>query len=82
MSRSYRHSPYCSNACAKSDKPGKEQANRTLRMHVRQTLASCVDFEGLVMPHMREVSNFYCFPKDGKHRLNPDNPDFRKYLRK
>jgi hypothetical protein len=34
------------------------------------------------MPHMREVSNFYCFPKDGKHRLNPDNPDFRKYLRK
>ncbi len=82
MSRSFRHSPYCSNACASSDKPGKEIANRTLRTHVHMALLNCADFDNLVLPLLREVSNVWSFPKDGKHRLNPDGPYFRKYMRK
>lgn len=82
MSRSYRHTPVLGITCARSDKPGKEIANRTLRTHVRQVLITCVDFEGLVMPHLREVSNVWSFPKDGKHRFDPKDEYYKKYLRK
>ena len=81
MSRSYRHTPVIGN-CSHSDKPGKVNANRTLRTHVRQALRTCGDFEGLILPHLREVSNVWDFPKDGKHRMDPKGKYFAKYMRK
>lgn len=81
MSRSYRHTPVIGNG-ADSDKPGKVKANRALRNHVRRTLHTCLDFEGLVLPHLREVSNVWDFPKDGKHRMNPRGSYYAKYMRK
>ena len=81
MSRSYRHTPIIGN-CSQSDKPGKVIANRTLRCHTRQALATCVDFDALALPLLREVSNVWSFPKDGKHRMNPASAYFRKYMRK
>jgi len=81
MSRSYRHTPVIGN-CSHSDKPGKVNANRTLRTHVRQALRNCDDFDGLVLPLLREVSNVWSFPKDGKHRMDPKGAYFAKYMRK
>ena len=82
MSRSFRHTPVIGNACAASDKPGKKIANSALRARARTALASCRDFDDLVMPLLREVSNVWSFPKDGKHRMNPGSSYFRKYMRK
>ncbi|OPZ83678.1 MAG: hypothetical protein BWY75_02962 [bacterium ADurb.Bin425] len=81
MSNSYRKNPFIGN-CSHSDKPGKVNANRTLRTHVRQALRTCDDFEALILPLLREVSNVWDFPKDGKHRLNTRGPNFRKWMRK
>ncbi|MBP9094535.1 hypothetical protein KBI23_26185 [bacterium] len=86
MSRSFRHTPVIGNACAASDKPGKQIANRTLRMHVRicllKALRNSDDFDNLVVPLLREVSNVWSFPKDGKHRMNPNGSYYRKCMRK
>lgn len=68
MSRSIRKSPFIGN-CSTSDKPGKVLANRALRARARQTLYNCCDLDNLVMPVLREVSNVWSFPKDGKSRI-------------
>lgn len=82
MSRSYRHSPFLSYSCAESDKPGKIFANRSLRAASRATLAGCNDFDDLLMPVIREVSNVYTFPKDGKTRISASHAKYRKWMRK
>ncbi|MCX7177995.1 MAG: hypothetical protein NTX56_04230 [Proteobacteria bacterium] len=45
-----------------SEKYDKQTANRRLRVAMRGALASDAD----VMPALREVSDTYCFGKDGK----------------
>jgi len=35
-----------------------------------------------VLPILREVSNVWSFPKDGKHRMNSDSRYYKKYMRK
>ena len=86
MSRSFRHTPVIGNACAASDKPGKQIGNRALRMHVRISLRNCLrsddGFDNLIVPLLREVSNVWSFPKDGKHRMNPNGSYYRKCMRK
>lgn len=81
MANSYRHSPFMG-ICSHSDKPGKVLANRRLRRHVNQSLATCLDYDGYVAPALREVSNVWDFPKDGKMRIKSTWSDYRKYLRK
>ena len=86
MSHSYRHIPIIGN-CSNSDKPGKAKASRKLRAAERVVLATLnfndlESMDGLIMPILREVSNVWDFPKDGKHRMNPDGAYFRKYMRK
>ena len=81
MARSYRHSPFMGN-CSHSDKAGKVVAHRRLRARQRQALVACRDFDALVLPVMREVSDVWDFPKDGKHRLDITSADFRKWMRK
>jgi hypothetical protein len=83
MSRSYRHTPVIGITTARSDKPGKVIANRTLRAACRQALINCRDFDDLVMPHLREVSNVWSFPKDGKQRMMDKTASyFAKCMRK
>lgn len=83
MSRSIRHTPIIGNAGGESDKPGKAQANRKLRVHTRLAIIACTDFEGLLVPVLREVSNVWDFPKDGKHYMkNRKASWYRKYMRK
>ncbi len=82
MSRSFRHTPVIGITCAESDKPGKVIANRTLRRHANQAIASCTDFDELVVPVLREVSSVWSFPKDGKQWLRRSLRDYAKYLRK
>lgn len=83
MSNSVRKNPVFG-FCADSDKPGKRLANRAYRSICRQVLATCDDYDDLVMPHLREVSNVWDFPKDGKTHLfcSRDSELVRKYLRK
>jgi len=82
MARSVRRSPFIGN-CSHSDKPGKVLAHRSLRAAERQALSRVNgDWEALVMPILREVSNVWSFPKDGKHRLNTRGDNFRKWMRK
>ena len=75
MSRSKKKVPITGNASGVSDKPGKQQANRKLRKRVNQT-DPYVDNQ----PHLREVSDVYDFPKDGKKRFPKEYTD--KDLRK
>ncbi|WP_155834331.1 hypothetical protein [Halotalea alkalilenta] len=66
MSRSRRKTPITavtSSGFNGSDKPGKRAANRALRVAERSWLASGIDAPP---PLLREVSNVYGFPKDGK----------------
>jgi hypothetical protein len=63
MSRSYRHTPIRGNVWAKSEKQDKRLAQRAWRRKVRVSLHhgrwEC-------LPALREVSNVWAFPKDGK----------------
>lgn len=61
MSRSRRKSPAGGIAVARSDKPGKQQASRALRVAERAALTA-----GGEIPDRRSVSNPYTWPKDGK----------------
>ena len=76
MSRSLKKVPIAGNG-GDSDKIGKRKANRALRKNVNQ-----VDFENEdldILPHLREVSNVYSFPKDGKKFIKNSKPkDLRK----
>lgn len=82
MSHSYRHTPIIG-YCSHSDKPGKSKANRALRVAERKAFAACTDFDSLIMPILREVSNVWDFPKDGKgYMKNWKEESYRKYMRK
>ncbi len=65
MSRSYRHNPIHGHGGG-SEKQDKRIYNRCLRTGVRQRLHSCKDFDALVLPVVREVSNPWSMSKDGK----------------
>ncbi|MBY0548513.1 MAG: hypothetical protein K2W95_14615 [Candidatus Obscuribacterales bacterium] len=86
MSRSFRHTPIIGNA-GTSDKDCKRTANRCARHSVRHLLRSTLttgdDFDALVLPLLREVSNVYDFSKDGRHYMNlAAKPHLAEYMRK
>jgi hypothetical protein len=80
MSRSYRHVPI-HGLCNASDKQGKRQCNRNLRRITRQTLHTHEDLDSIELPRVRDVSDTWLMPKDGKaywHNL----ADFSRTLKK
>ena len=87
MSRSRLHSPVWSYT-ARGVKPGiekwwKRYANGALRSHVRDALHRATDAP--VLPELREVSNVWSWPKDGKHagwRYDPTQAWCVKAMRK
>ncbi len=84
MSRSYRHSPFRGITTARSEKYDKREANQALRAASRSTLRRCSNYDDLLMPVMREVSNVWTFAKDGKMRMTKANYGqyFAKLMRK
>ncbi len=82
MSRSFRRNPVLAPS---SSKEFKGTTNRKFRTAVRKRLHNCADYDRLVIPVIREVSDLYDSPKDGCCTLfgaPHDDPDFPKYLRK
>ena len=81
MARSYRHSPVTGVAfLARSDKSGKRQANHALRVAGNKALSNCDDFEDLIDPSIREVSDVRGFPKEGKKRIKGWRLEHREKL--
>ncbi len=81
MSRSYRKSPMIA---PKSAKFFKQKSNRALRLTVSTKLRHVVDFDSLVLPIIRELSEIYDSPKDGKCNMfdSKDDPALPKLMRK
>lgn len=75
MSRSKIKTPISGITTALSDKEGKRQANRAFRRNTRMEVLKGKEIVSL----LREVSNVWSFPKDGKRYWK--NLDV-KYLRK
>ena len=73
MSRSRRKSPFVGNTCAESEKQDKRMANRALRRKSKQgeNLEIVVD--------RRQISDVWCFAKDGKQRIGTSDS---KWMRK
>ena len=82
MSRSYRQSPVIPWTNCRSEKQEKQTYNRLLRRRVRQLLHVCVDFDVLVLPAVRNVSDTHRFGKDGCVRLDPQDETFTRLMRK
>lgn len=70
MSRSRRSTPITGMILAFSEKEDKRRANRHLRSRIRQILHVTAtgnhDPDNLSLPLLRELSNVWCFDKDGK----------------
>jgi hypothetical protein len=82
MSRSFRKTPIMGITTARTDKPAKQDANRTLRAATRQSFSRNKDLDELVTPVLREVSDNWSFPKDGKQRIDLRRPGSAKWMRK
>lgn len=82
MSRSYKKTPIFGITKAKSEKEDKRIANRALRANVRTILDSCDDYEDLIIPIIREVSNVWGFAKDGRRYCDLNKEWVRKEMRK
>lgn len=75
MSRSKRKTPIIGITTAETEKENKLEANRKLRRLNRMKIHKG-DFEFF---HLREISDVWCFDKDGKQYLkNPDRKDLMK----
>jgi len=62
MARSFRHTPIFGLTTSQSEKQDKRLANRRLRRAVRVQIALGCE----VLSLLREVSNVWCFDKDGR----------------
>ena len=83
MSRSRKKTIAGGITTAASDKIGKRQANRALRRRVNMQLSKIDEdnAEDIVFYVLREASNIYNFPKDGKvyyHNLNKEQTEYER----
>lgn len=77
MSRSFRKTPIIGCTTSDSDKIGKIQANRKLRVATRHFLVKGRE----PLPILREISSVWDFPKDGK-RFVADWYEWKEMMRK
>ncbi len=83
MARSFRHTPIIGMTTCRSEKKDKTFANRKLRHINKNLLQTCEDWDELSLSELREVSNVWCFGKDGKQRMtNPLASYYAKCMRK
>ena len=85
MANSFKKTPVLPYTSAKSDKQGKIQAHRKFRTKMRNILSKIrgkedvEEIEVKLPVNVREVSNVWDFPKDGKRYFtNLLNKYFRK----
>lgn len=78
MSRSRRYSPFNGWTTSQSEKQDKRKANRKLRRRTKACILANGDNKPL--PVMREVSDPWCFAKDGKMLFN--RTEYPKLMRK
>lgn len=71
MSRSRKHFPSAGITTCRSEKEGKRIANRILRSMAVTAIRKCSDYDGLIVPIMREAVNVWSMGKDGKHIFDP-----------
>jgi len=92
MSRSYRR-PFAAITGTASAKDDKRMAHRGARRKQKLALKACLDFESLLLPHVRECfwNNTYLWDRDGARRyISPRyrtgdeyaRRDFARLLRK
>ncbi|MCG7598874.1 hypothetical protein MHM84_03685 [Halomonas sp. McH1-25] len=75
MGKSFRKTPIAGMTCRghkMGEKRDKQFANRRLRAAERSWLAASTDTPA---PLLREVSEVYCFAKDGKQYLGDRHPE-------
>lgn len=87
MARSFRHIAIVGITTAESEKKDKRIANRSERSRINQilhiaTTASEDELDSLVLPHKRELSNVWCFDKDGKQYISKESDYYKQALRK
>ena len=77
MSRSRKKHPvvWCA---GRSNKAGKRQANKRFRRLVNQRINSSYP----IPIYVREVTDFWSMPADGKWRLTPEDDYYERSLRK
>lgn len=75
MSRSRRKMPFIGVTTANSEKQDKRLAHRRWRHVVKQILA-CNPHA--VLPLLREVSDIWCWAKDGRQRIDEESKWMRK----
>ncbi len=77
MSKSRKKNPvvWCT---GRSNKAGKRQANKRFRRIVHQRINS--DYP--IPMYVKEITDFWCMPADGKMRLEPNDEYYEKSLRK
>ena len=62
-----------------SEKYDKRVANRRLRHRTRHCLCCAPDFDALILPLLREISDVWSFSKDGRvYRHNVRGHEMRK----
>ena len=76
MSRSYRHTPIFGMSTATSEKWHKRRARHVWRQVVHVALGQGRE----VLPELRELSNVWTMPKDGRQYLDPRR--WPEYMRK
>lgn len=80
MARSVQKSPVISPFSAKAF---KKKYHRAMRIVVKRILREDVDFDNLVLPLIREMSNMYDSPKDNRcNYFGGDCRDIAKLMRK
>lgn len=68
MSRSRKHVPISGNTCAETEQWWKRKANRKLRRLLR-----LIQSDEEIIPTLRDVSDVWTWPKDGKHYWIPED---------
>ncbi len=77
MSRSRKSQPVVWNA-GRTNKIGKRQANKRFRRIVHQNIDSSYH----IPSYVKEITDFWCMPADGKSILTPDSQHYARALRK
>lgn len=73
MSRSRKRAPVVTYPSGKLD---RRRAHGSLRLRSRLAILNCRDWDGLVMPVIREVSNICVMSKEDRHWIRPRWSDY------
>lgn len=86
MSRSRKRTPFIAITNAESEKQDKIFAHRRYRRVLKNIISYSIikQNKDIILPKERELSNIWCFSKDGKQYIFPENNPtyYKKSMRK